>query len=200
MRRLAALGTLLVAGCAAPLWERTVRLDAGRLFVPKTFAPLLPGSIYPDRSRPLTARGLPGAVVVARGARAREIAGDLGRRGVVVLVTEDGRLGPAVERLRGRTEAGGATGLFLASPDRLQLREAAALPDVRAIVVAGEPGEVPATQVPVLLLRTGVPAGPAPPGAAERFYVSTTGSLPAIALEDGADWLAAVLRGVPRSP
>lgn len=82
-----------IPGCAPSLWERTERFTsdgiAGRLYIPRVYAPLLPESIYPDRKAPLPAKGRPAIVVVCpeKGdCRGSEILEQAGRRGMVVLV------------------------------------------------------------------------------------------------------------------
>ncbi len=55
---------------------RTFRIHAGgeslRVVVPKTFEPLLPGSVYPNRRKPVPAKGLPVAILDAESAPATE--------------------------------------------------------------------------------------------------------------------------------
>ena len=65
---------------------RTFRIHAGvesiRVVVPKVFEPLLPGSVYPNRRKPVAPRALPVAIIDPGAAQAEEFL--LERRFVVV--------------------------------------------------------------------------------------------------------------------
>ena len=188
-------GAALLAGCGSSLWEKTGRVvlpsSPARLFVPRTFLPLVPGSIYPDRAHPVSARGLPAVLVVVPGVRARDLAPPLGRRGLVALVGGPGlRIDEGLARLREIPQAGGPVGLLLERPSAADL----ARPGVRAIVVAGEIGVPPPGHPPILALRTGTPSGPETEGVSERWYASPSGGLPKLAWQDAADWLSDRLR------
>ncbi len=90
MRRATVLAVILAAGCASSDWAKTESVPGGKLYLPKLYAPLLPGSIYPDRKTPLPPKGRPAIVVVcpAKGdCRKREILDQAAQRGLVVLVT-----------------------------------------------------------------------------------------------------------------
>jgi hypothetical protein len=106
----------LVPGCASSLWQRTEKIasngDAARLYVPKLYAPLRPGSVYPDKRKPVPASGRPSVVVVCARAGACPkdlILGPLAERGFVVLLFESApKEPPRNDLLRTRTEAAGA--------------------------------------------------------------------------------------------
>lgn len=121
---------LTAASCAPALWERRETLSSpdARLFVPRLFEPLLPGSIYPDRRRPVPARGRPGVLVV--GQIDRESLAPLGERGLVVLVlrrADGGALARSSEVLRGRGETRAAPiALWLLEPTPALVRVALA--------------------------------------------------------------------------
>jgi hypothetical protein len=196
---LLAVAAAAVCGCAASLWERVDRLTVGstpaRLFIPRTFAPLVPGSIYPDRSRPVPARGLAAVLVLSRSIPSGTVAESLGRRGLVALVGGP-ELAPfaGLEQLLRSPESGGRVGLFLETAGSVQAKEALAEEDFAAIVLFGSVPELPSRHAPLLVLAVGAPGGAAPPGVSERWYASPSGKLPAIALQDAADWLAERLR------
>ncbi|MGZ5430343.1 MAG: hypothetical protein ACXWEX_02990, partial [Thermoanaerobaculia bacterium] len=62
------LVALLASGCASSAWERTEKISSNgveaRLYVPKLWAPLMPGSVYPNKRAPVAAKGRPAVVVV----------------------------------------------------------------------------------------------------------------------------------------
>ena len=69
-------------------------VPGGELYVPKLYAPLLPGSIYPDKKAPVPAKGRPAMVLVCppKGdCREKEILDQAAQRGIVVLVAQSGR-------------------------------------------------------------------------------------------------------------
>lgn len=116
---------LFVSGCASSLWERTEKIssngDAARLYVPKLWAPLRSGSVYPDKRRPVAAAGRPSVVVVCAptGACPKDrILGPLAERGFVVLLFESPpKEPPKTDLLRTRAESKDApTGWLLISP------------------------------------------------------------------------------------
>src|SRR5206468_1792257 len=87
------VAVLLVSGCSAALWatRRTAREPAfrARLYVPRLFEPLLPGSAYPNRRVPRAASGRPGVLVVVPRALFSRAAAPLAARGLVVLRLEE---------------------------------------------------------------------------------------------------------------
>jgi hypothetical protein len=159
--RLAAafLVALLAPGCVSSMWERTEKISSngalGRLYVPKLYAPLRPGSIYPDRRTPVPAKGRPAVIVVCPAAGKcpkKEILGPLAERGIVVLLFESGlKEPPREDLLRTRPEAAGAPqGLLLVEPTGDSLRKwigAGATPNAVAIL-RGRPLETNAIPVP----------------------------------------------------
>ena len=98
------------------IWERTEKLssngDTARLYVPKLWAPLMPGSVYPNKHVPVPAKARPSVVVVcpSRGVCPKDrILGPLAERGIVVLLFEGGlKEPPKTDLLRTRPEAAGA--------------------------------------------------------------------------------------------
>ncbi len=79
-------------------------MTGGKLYVPKVYAPLRPGSIYPDRKVPEPAKGRPALVVVCpeKGdCRKDEILGQAAQRGLfVLLVPRPDRTPPKDDLLR----------------------------------------------------------------------------------------------------
>jgi hypothetical protein len=216
----ALLVALLAPGCASSLWERTEKISSngeeGRLYVPKLYAPLRSGSIYPDRRRPVTAAGRPSVIVVCPSAGAcpkDRILGPLAERGIVVLLFETGLKEPPKEDLlRTRPEAAGAPqGLLLVEPTTDFLRGcmgAGATAGAVAILRsrAPEPAALPSPSSPskqlfdratrrvLLALLLGSEANPPSETAVEKLYApDAAGLLPREAYRDVAEWLAGEL-------
>ena len=104
MRRAAFLLVLAITGCASSDWAKTESVPGGKLYTPKLYAPLLPGSIYPDKRVPIPAKSRPAVIVVcpSKGdCRKHEILDQAAQRGLVVLVGRE----PRVDLLRTRAEA-----------------------------------------------------------------------------------------------
>ncbi|HEX5854233.1 MAG TPA: hypothetical protein VFZ57_01320 [Thermoanaerobaculia bacterium] len=139
---------LLASGCASSIWERAEKISSngedGRLYVPKLWAPLLPGSVYPNKRAPIPAKGRPAVVVVCPATGKcpqKEILGPLAERGIVVLLFEGGlKEPPKADLLRTRAESKDApVGWLLISPSADFLRGcmgAEAVPRVVAILAA----------------------------------------------------------------
>ena len=220
--RLAAafLVALLAPGCVSSMWERTEKIFSngalGRLYVPKLYAPLRPGSIYPDRRTPVPAKGRPAVIVVCPAAGKcpkKEILGPLAERGIVVLMFEGGlKEPPRGDLLRTRPEAAGAPqGLLLVEPTTDFLRGcmgAGATPGTVAILRsrAPEPAALPSPSSPskqlfdratrrvLLAVLLGSEANPPPETAVEKLYApDAAGLLPREAYRDVAEWLAGEL-------
>jgi len=192
---------VLLALPAAAEKERAFVLRAGavpvRVVVPKLFASLLPGSVYPNRREPQTPRGAP--VVLLERALAKRAEAPLLDRGFVV--AEMDRIDrAAIEALlpeptrRLGVAFGGAKLLAHACGDGCLAAgiEAAAL---------FEPAEPPAERppafncLPVAVFRRtrdgAVPASaPSDPSCVVERWFRTNGEFPAAAFRDAAEWLA----------
>jgi hypothetical protein len=223
-KRLAAalLVALLVPGCVSSMWERTEKISSngeeGRLYVPRLYAPLRPGSIYPDRRTPVPAKGRPAVIVVCPAAGKcpkKEILEPLAERGIVVLLFEGGLKEPPKEDLlRTRPEAAGAPqGLLLVAPTCDFLRRwmgAGATPAAVAILRgrALEPTALPSPSSPSKQVFSGAPrrvllaallgseAEISSDGVVEKLYAASpgpAGGLPSEAYRDAAEWLAGEL-------
>jgi hypothetical protein len=206
------LAALLAAGCASSRWAKVENVPGGKLYVPKVYAPLLPGSIYPDRKVPVPARSRPVLVLVCpeKGdCRKDEVLDQAAQRGFVVLTGRE----PKVDLLRTRPEAAGApTGWLLISPTEEFLRKdmgpAGAAPAAVAILQGRAPD---ATALPSLSslskkIFSGVPrrvmrgallgseADAPSAGVIEKLYASDpAGRLPREAYRDAVEWLAGEL-------
>jgi hypothetical protein len=142
------LVALLASGCASSAWKRTEKMSSrgeeGRLYIPKLWAPLMPGSAYPNKRAPVSAKGRPAVVVVCPAAGKcprEEILAPLAARGLVVLLFEHPPKEPPKEDLlRTRPEAAGAPqGWLLVDPSADFLRKwigAGAQPAAVAILAA----------------------------------------------------------------
>jgi hypothetical protein len=216
---LAALAASL-AGCASSRWERTEKVtsngDSARLYVPKLYAPLRPGSVYPDKRRPIAAAGRPSVIVVCpTGGKCPKdrLLGPLAERGIVVLLFEGGLKEPPKEDLlRTRPEAAGAPqGWLLVEPTVDFLRRwmgAGATPDAVAILQsrAPEPTALPSPSSPskqlfgtatrrvLLAALLGSEANSPSETTVEKLYApDAAGRLPREAYRDAAEWLAGEL-------
>ena len=168
------LVALLAPGCVSSMWERTEKISSNgeeaRLYVPKLWAPLMPGSVYPNKRAPIPAKGRPAVVVVcpAAGRCPRsEILGPLAERGLVVLMFEGGmKEPPKADLLRTRPEAAGAPqGLLLVEPTDDFLRGcigAETAPNVVAILRgrALEPTALPSPSSPSKQIFASSPSNP----------------------------------------
>jgi hypothetical protein len=212
------LVALLTPGCASSTWERTEKISSngepGRLYVPKLYAPLRPGSIYPDRRAPVPAKGRPAVIVVCPAAGKcpkSEILAPLAERGFVVLLFEGGLKEPPNEDLlRPHAECQDASiGWLLISPTDDFLRGcmgAEAAPNVVAILRGRAPdaprpsnslskqlfGSLPRRVLLEALL--GSEANIPSEEVIEKLYApDATGHLPREAYRDAAEWLAGEL-------
>ncbi|MGZ5426181.1 MAG: hypothetical protein ACXWE1_03145 [Thermoanaerobaculia bacterium] len=181
------LVALLASGCASSAWERTEKISSNgveaRLYVPKLWAPLMPGSVYPNKRAPVAAKGRPAVVVVCPAASAcpkDRLLGPLAERGIVVLMFEGGLKEPPKEDLlRTRPEAAGAPqGLLLIEPTVDFLRrwmEAGTTPRAVAILQsrALEPSALPSPSSPSEQISRGSPS-PFPSSPSKKLLGSTT--------------------------
>ncbi len=219
---LVALLAFGLTGCASSLWQRTEKIssngDWARLYVPKLYAALLPGSVYPDKRKRVAAAGRPSIVVVcaAPGARAcpkDRILGPLAERGFVVLLFENApKEPPREDLLRTRAESKGApTGWLLVEPTGDFLRKwmgADAAPAAVAILQSRtpDPAGFPSPSSPsrkffdsaprrvLLEALLGSEANISSDGVIEKLYApDVDGRLPREAYRDAAEWLAGEL-------
>ncbi len=197
------------------MWERTEKISSNgeeaRLYVPKLWAPLMPGSAYPNKRAPVAAKGRPAVVVVcpAAGRCPRsEILGPLAERGLVVLMFEGGlKEPPKADLLRTRAESKNApVGWLLISPTADSLRRwmgACAAPAAVAILAApaspspSSPSKQLFGSLPrrvLLAMLLGSEANTSSDGVIEKLYApDAAGRLPREAYRDAAEWLAGEL-------
>jgi hypothetical protein len=209
LRAAAPLITLVasLAGCAPSVWQRVERVSSGgvdgRLYVPKVYAPLLPGSIYPDRKVLVPAKGRPALVVACpeKGdCREKEILDQAAQRGFVVLVGRE----PRDDLLRTRAEAdAGHIGWLLVTPTGDSLRrwiEAGAPGDAAAVI--GPPPSFgaasPSSSSPSKKIFSAALLSDAPPDAKDGtilklYSPNKKGLLPSEAFRDAVEWLAGEL-------
>jgi len=215
-RSLAALLAMLLAiGCASSAWERTEKISSDGsdacLYVPKLWAPLLPGSVYPNKRVRVPARGRPSVVVVCPAESPcpkDRILGPLAERGFVVLLFERAPSEPPQDGLlRTRAESKDApTGWLLISPTHDFLRRwmgVGARPAAVAILEASvfpspsshskEPFDSAPRRV-LLEALLGSEANISSEHVIEKLYApDSTGHLPREAYRDAAEWLAGEL-------
>ena len=209
----ALVAALLLAGCASSDWAKTESVPGGKLYVPKLYAPLLPGSIYPDRKTPVPAKGRPAIVLVCpeKGdCREDAILAQAAQRGLVVLAGKDPRRG--MDLLRTRPEADAErigwllvapTGEFLRrwSEGRPPGKAVAILAPTRAADAATAPPPPPASPLPsspskkiFFAALQGAEPLEAHDGAILKLYSpNPKGLLPREALRDAVEWLASEL-------
>jgi len=205
----ALLAALLAWGCASSPWQSTESVPGGKLYVPKLYAPLLPGSIYPDRKVPMPAKSRPALVVVCpeKGDCRRDVILErAAQRGMVVLIGRE----PKDDLLRARAEASAANiGWLLVQPDEDFLRRwMQAGASVRATAViwpARHPGASPIADLPSpspsspskkILFAAFLSDAPleAPDGAVLKLYSPNQKNLlPDEAFRDAVEWLAGEL-------
>ena len=197
----ALLAALLASGCASSVWEKIESVPGGKLYVPRVYAPLLPGSIYPNRKVPIKAAGLPAMVLVCpeEGDCRRDVILDrASQRGLVVLSGRE----PRVDLLRTRAEADPERiGWLLVSPtgDLLRRwREAGAAGAAAAVMGPPRHPALPFPSYPSkhLLFVALLSAEPleAKDGALLKLYSpNERGLLPDEAYRDAVEWLAGAL-------
>ena len=198
----ALLAALLLAGCASSPWLRTESVAGGTIYVPKLYAPLLPGSIYPDKRTPIPARARPAMVLVcpSKGdCRDRVILDQAAQRGMVVLRGRD----PNVDLLRTRAEADPKQiGWLLVQPEEDFLRRwiGAGAPGQAAAVIGPPPRAakppLPSPLSKKVLLSALLSDDPleAEDGTDLKLYSpNKDGLLPDQAFRDAVEWLAGEL-------
>jgi hypothetical protein len=194
------LVALPASGCASSVWEKTESVTGGRLYVPKVYAPLLPGSIYPDKRVPVPAKGRPAMVLVCppKGAcREKEILDQAAQRGLVVLVGRE----PKIDLLRTRAEVDPTRiGWLLVKPtgDFLRTWSEAGAPGEAAAVI-GPPRQAAAfsSSLSKTILVSALLTGErfeAHDGSVLKLYSpNDKGLLPDEAYRDAVEWLAGAL-------
>lgn len=211
MRRAAAVLALLLlgarpAGAGERLRSESLRLRAGRAAVdlPRAFQPMLPGSFFPDRSRPVEPVDRPVVLILPSSGLSGDAVEPFLERGFVVVrlpAGDEGTIREALDRL---------DDLAAADPTRAALVAGGRIPatlDRRlariALVGPDEPVAPARPSVPTAaFVRVADPAGPLPldgtGGTVVRWYRGT-GGLPPELLRDVAEWVAAPDDGAPLS-
>ena len=143
MRKTALLLVLLTAGCASSDWAKTESVPGGKLYIPKLYAPLLPGSIYPDKKAPIPARARPAMVLVcpSKGdCREREVLDQAAQRGLVVLATRSSAASiaprPEVDPARGGTLTVAPAALKVEVPTPAQAESSPSSPSKQIFLAA----------------------------------------------------------------
>ncbi|MBK9064162.1 MAG: hypothetical protein IPL89_13355 [Acidobacteria bacterium] len=196
MRRTALLLVLATTGCASSDWAKTESVPGGKLYVPKLYAPLLPGSMYPDKKVQIPAKARPAMVLVcpSKGdCRQREVLDHAAQRGLVVLVGRE----PNTDLLRTRAEADPERiGWLLVWPDEAFLRRwiRAGAPGTATAIVG--PPRFPSYPSKHLLFAAllGMEPLEAGDGIVLKLYSpNQNGLLPGEAFRDAVEWLAGEL-------
>ena len=197
-RALLGAAALVLAACTSTaVWKSRSRAEGvdGRLYVPLTYAPVIPGSVYPNKKQPLPARGRPGVVVAVPDRLFARAARPLGERGLVVLRVAPGAdLKAAAAWLAARPECAGArVGAELAGA-----APAGADTGFAAVVAVAPPGLFTTPDVPTLVARTGGAEIPPPGVTVEKWYrtpepFDARDLVPETAWRDTAEWLASEL-------
>jgi len=185
MRKAAFLMAVVTAGCTSSSWEKTETVPEGKLYVPNLYAPLLPGSIYPDKKTPVPATARPAMLLMCPSSgdcREKEILDQAAQRGLVVLVTRsaEAAIGPRPEVDRART------GTLIVTPTSLKVE---VQPPPRA-------GASPFPLSKKIFLATSLSDAPleAPDGTVLKLYSpKKEGLLPSEAFRDAVEWLAGEL-------
>jgi hypothetical protein len=179
------LAALVAVGCASSPWQSTESVPGGKLYVPKIYAPLLPGSIYPNKKVPIPARARPAMVLVCptKGdCRAREILDQAAQRGLVVLATQSSGTSvaprPEVDPARSGTLTVTPTALKVQVPPRAKAESSPSSPSKKVLLAA-------------LLSAEPLEAGD---GTVLKLYSpNNKGLLPSEAFRDAVEWLAGEL-------
>ena len=198
-----ALAVALVRTGAAGAKTRKLVVDAAgarvRIVVPQAFAPLLPGSVYPNRKEPAQPRGRPIVFVERDPELLRRAEPALLARGFIVAemaAIDAASIDATLEALGGRIEGGVGEAKLLARRPGDALGD----PRVRAAALFDppafrEPDPHRMNCLPVAIFRRtpdGNPAGEGfsrPTCVSERWF-RTSESIPDDAFRDAAEWLA----------
>ncbi|HQQ76075.1 MAG TPA: hypothetical protein PLB01_01875 [Thermoanaerobaculia bacterium] len=192
----ALLAALVATGCASSDWAKTQSVPGGKLYIPKLYAPLLPGSIYPDKKVPLPAKGRPALVVAcpAKGDCRKDVILDqAAHRGFVVLVGRE----PKDDLLRTRVEADAERiGWLLVRPDEDFLRRwTRAGAQGAATAVIGPPPfpSYPSKHLLFAALHSAEPPEARDGMVLKLYSPNEKGLLPNEAFRDAVEWLAGEL-------
>jgi hypothetical protein len=182
----ALLAAVLLSGCVSSAWEKTESVPGGRLYVPKTYAPLLPGSIYPNKNLPVPTKNRPAIVVACppKGdCREKEILDQAAQRGIVVLVARGAETAIAPRQEVDLTR----TGTLIVTPTALKVQAA---PPTRA----GAPHSSRSKQNSLLAALLSDEPLEASDGMVLKLYSpNKEGLLPNEAFRDAVEWLAGEL-------
>ncbi len=201
LRSWVVLISLVAPPIGASAKARTFRVPVGsesvRVIVPKTFEPVLPGSVYPNRRMPAASRPLPVAILAPEAAPALEF---LLERSFLVAERRSAPIEDLLAALASRPEADAsraAVFAFREAPARPAAIRATAIfdPDPERAGPAGSgpvalflraPGRAPSSELSnAFAARFG-------PSIVEKWYRSETG-FPEQAYRDAAEWAAAAL-------
>ena len=185
MRKAALLLVLATTGCASSDWARTESVPGGKLYIPKLYAPLLPGSIYPDKKVAVQAKGSPAMIVVCppKGVcREREILGQAAQRGLVVLVAKQPEASiaprPEVDPARSGTLTVTPTALKVQVPPPAKAEPSPSSPSKQVFLAALLDREPPEAKDATVL---------------KLYSPNEKGLLPSEAFRDAVEWLAGEL-------
>lgn len=177
MRKGLLLVALLASGCVSSGWEKTESVAGGKVYVPKLYAPLLPGSIYPDKKAPVPAKSRPAIVVVCPakgGCREGEILEQAAQRGLVVFVTRR-----ADAAIAARLEVDPArTGTLIVASASLKVEPSPSSPSKQFFLAALLDREPPEASDTTIL---------------KLYSPNKKGLLPNEAFRDAVEWLAGEL-------
>jgi hypothetical protein len=196
----AVLSPFIGAPLSASEIARTFRIRVGgeslRIVVPKTFEPLLPGSVYPNRRKPVEARRLPVAILDREAAPARDFL--LERKFLVVerrsaavaeilaalasLPEADSSLAVLIGFRNPASVPAGVRAVAILDPDLTSKSPGPSTPGAVALFFR-TPARVPSADFTrVLQARFG-------PNVVEKWYRSMNG-FPEQAYRDAAEWSA----------
>jgi len=185
MRKAAFLVAFVLAGCASSPWERTETVPGGKLYVPKLYAPLLPGSIYPNKRVPVPVTVRPAMILVCPSTgdcRKGEILERAAQRGFVVLATRspEAAIGPRPEVDLART------GTFVVAPASLKVEAP------RPARAEASPSS-PSKQIFLAALLDREPPEAKDATVLKLYSPNKKGLLPNEAFRDAVEWLAGAL-------
>lgn len=185
MRKAVILVAFVSASCASSPWQSTENVPGGRLYVPRVYAPLLPGSIYPDKKTPVLAKGRPAIVLVCppkRDCRENEILDHAAQRGFVVLVAR--RAGTAVAN---RTEVDPTrTGTLIISSASLKV-------EISPPATTTAHPSSPSKKILFAAFLSDAPPEPNDGTILKLYSPNKEGLLPSEAFRDAVEWLAGEL-------
>jgi hypothetical protein len=185
MRKAAFLVAFVLAGCASSPWEKTETVPGGKLYVPKLYAPLLPGSIYPNKRVPVPVTVRPAMILVCPSTgdcRKKEILDQAAQRGLVVLVAQK-----ADAAIASRPEIDLArTGTLIVTPASLKVEAP------RPARAEASPSS-PSKQIFLAALLDREPPEAKDATVLKLYSPNKNGLLPNEAFRDAVEWLAGEL-------